>query len=503
MTGDCLLGIDIGTSSSKGVLATPEGEVVAVAQRDHGLSLPRPGWAEHDADEVWWDDVRALCAELVPRARDRVAAVCVSGLGPCVLACDADDRPLRPAILYGIDSRATAEIDELDAALGTEAIVARGGSLLSAQAAGPKLLWLRRHEPETWSRTRRVHMASSYAVARLTGEYVLDHHSASQCDPFYDLAAGDWARDWAADALPGLELPRLAWPGAAVGTVTAAGAAATGLRAGTPVAAGTIDAWAEAFSVGVRRPGDLMLMYGSTFFFVLVTDGAYRDPALWTTTGVEPGTYCLAGGMATSGTLTTWLRDLTGAPPWDELSSEVAGVAHGAEGLLVLPHFAGERTPILDPDARGTIAGLTLRHGRAELARAVYEATGFGVRHNLEALAGAAGPAERVVAVGGGTNSPVWPQIVSDVTGVTQVVPAETIGAAYGDALLAAIAGGLLPAEADWARPARHVEPEPAGAEIYGELFDLYKELYAATAPVSHRLAALQRQHTRKELTGG
>jgi xylulokinase len=343
-------------------------------------------------------------------------------------------------------------------------------------------------------------MASSYAIARLTGEYVLDHHSASQCDPFYDLAAGAWAEDWADAVLPGLELPRLAWPGERVGVISAAGAAETGLPAGTPVAAGTIDAWAEAFSVGARHPGDLMLMYGSTFFFILTTAGARRDPALWTTTGVEPGTFSLAGGMATSGTLTEWLRDLTGAPAWNELSREVATVPPGARGLLVLPHFAGERTPILDPDARGTIAGLTLSHGRPEVARAVYEATAFGVRHNAEALAGAGGAPRRVVAVGGGTGSPVWPQIVSDVTGLEQVVPAETIGAAYGGALLAAIAAGVVAPETDWARPAREIVPDPARAGVYDELFELYKMLYEAAAPVNHRLARLQ-QRTSEELT--
>jgi xylulokinase len=428
----------------------------------------------------------------VPRAKGGIAAVCVSGLGPCVLPCDAAGHPLRPAILYGIDTRAGAEIAELNDRFGADAIAARGGSRLSSQAAGPKLLWLRRNEPEVWERTRSFHMVSSFAVARLTGEYVLDRHSASQCDPLYDLAAGDWARDWAEEVAPGLALPRLAWPGEAVGTVGRAGAEATGLRQGTPVAAGTIDAWSEAFSVGVRRPGDLMLMYGSTFFFVLVVDEPRHDPALWTTAGVEPGTHCLAGGMATSGSLTAWLRELTGGPSWDTLLVEVARVPPGARGLLVLPHFAGERTPILDPDARGTVAGLTLRHGRPELARAVYEATAFGVRHNLQALARAAGAPRRVVAVGGGTQTEVWPQIVSDATGAAQEVPEQTIGAAYGDALLAAIAARVVAPETDWTRPARHVEPDPAAAPLYDELFELYVQLYEATAPVSHRLARLQ-----------
>jgi xylulokinase len=491
-----LLGLDVGTASSKAVLASPDGAVVASAERAHGLSLPRPGWAEHDAEAVWWDDVVVLCRELLddPAVATRVAGVCVSGIGPCLLPADADLRPLRPAILYGIDSRATAEIAEVDALLGEEAIVARGGSALSSQAVGPKMVWLRRHEPDVWARTKGWYMASSYAVARLTGEYVLDHHSASQCDPLYDLAAGDWARDWAEAIAPGVPLPRLAWPGEAVGAVHAAGARETGLPEGTPVAAGTIDAWAEAFSVGVRRAGDLMIMYGSTMFLVQVASEPVSHPALWLTAGVEPATRSFAAGMATSGSLTNWLAELAGGVDFATLASEAAAVPAGARGLVVLPYFAGERSPIHDPHARGVIAGLTLSHGRAELMRAVYEGVAYGVRHNLGAFAEAGGAPARAVAVGGGTRAPLWAQIVSDVTGLAQQVPAVRIGAAYGDALLAAIAAGVVAPETDWTTPESVVSPDPARRGRYDELYARYLELYPATAGIVHHLAAVDQE---------
>ncbi|MGH2716719.1 MAG: FGGY family carbohydrate kinase, partial [Thermoleophilaceae bacterium] len=286
-----LLGLDIGTASSKGVLARPSGEVVATAEREHELAVPRPGWAEHDAETVWWGDLLAICAELLPQSEEEIAAVCVSGIGPCLLPVDGDGRALRPAILYGIDTRATAEIDELNRRYGAEAILARGGSPLTTQAVGPKLLWLRHNEPEVYSNARRFLMASSFAVERLTGEYVLDHHSASQCDPLYDLAGRRFDEEWAAEIAPGVPLPRLAWPGDVVGEVTDGAAAVTGLPAGIPVLAGTIDAWAEAFSVGVHRPGELMLMYGSTMFMIQGVDGPRRHPGLWATVGVEPGSY--------------------------------------------------------------------------------------------------------------------------------------------------------------------------------------------------------------------
>ena len=316
MTG-LLLGIDIGTGSSKGVLTTPDGVVLATATRHHEMSLPRTGHHEMDAEAVWWEETTSIIRELgLHLDGERVAGVCVSGVGPCLVPTGSDLRPLRPAILYGIDGRATLEIDELTERFGADEITARGGKALTSQALGPKLLWLRRHEPEVWERTTRWFGCSSFVVARLSGEYVMDHQTASQCDPLYDLAAEDWASDWVEEVVGDLPMPRLAWPGDVVGTVTAQAAAETGLPVGTPVCAGTVDAWAEAFSGGVRRPGQLMLMYGSTMFFVQVLDQLRTHPLVWTTMGVEPGVKTLAAGMATSGSLTEWVRELTGGVPY-------------------------------------------------------------------------------------------------------------------------------------------------------------------------------------------
>ncbi|MGV1046971.1 MAG: FGGY-family carbohydrate kinase [Solirubrobacterales bacterium] len=489
MADALLLGIDVGTSSAKGVLTTADGDLVATRVREHGgLSLPRPGWAEHDADAVWWAEVCAISRELTAEA-DGIAAVCVSGIGPCLLPTDGAGRPLRPAILYGIDTRASAEVAELTETLGAARILDRGGSALSSQAVGPKLLWLRRAEPEVWSATRRFFMASSYAMHRLTGEYVLDHHSASQCDPLYDLAARSWAEDWAQEIAPGLELPRLAWSNEVVGAVHEVGEAQTGIAAGTPVCAGTIDAWAEAHSVGVCAPRDFMLMYGTTMFMVQVGDAVVADPLIWTTAGVREGTITHAGGLSTSGALTSWLRELTGGVAYGELLAEAAALAPGAEGLLVLPYFAGERTPLHDPDARGVIAGLTLAHGRGHLYRALLEGSAYAVRHALEAFDAALGGGRRIVAVGGGTTGRTWTQIVSDVTGVAQEVPAVTVGASYGDALLAAQAVGLVPATVSWATTQEVVEPDAEAAATYEGRYALYGELRRSTLAIQHQLA--------------
>ena len=491
-----LLGVDIGTSHSKGVLVRPDGTLLAQTAREHATATPRPGHVEHDALAVWWADFTALTAELLARvpAGERVGAVGVSGIGPCLLPTDADGAPLRPAILYGVDTRAGAQIAAQRARYGDRRVMERCGSPLTSQAVGPKLAWLREEEPEVYRRTRRWFMASSHLAYRLTGAYVLDHHSASQCTPLYDLRSGAWIEEWCEEIAPGLAWPRLVWPAEVVGEVTREAAAATGLPAGTPVVAGTVDAWAEATAAGVTGTGDLMLMYGTTMFLVNIVRKVTPDPRLWSTRGAFPGTYCLAAGMATSGAVTGWLRELTGTG-FDTLVAEAAAAGPGAEGVLMLPYFAGERTPLFDPDARGLVHGLTLRHGRGHLYRAALEGTAFGVRHNLDVMAEAGGEPHRLVAVGGGARE-LWTQIVSDVTGRPQQLPRHTIGAAYGDAFLAALGTGLAsgPAElAEWNPVVHTVEPDPATAATYERLYALYRELYPATREAAHALAELQR----------
>ena len=490
---ELLLGVDMGTASTKGVLVTPGGAIVATAVRRHGMSLPRPGWAEVDATSVWWDDFAEVCRELLAQVDPaRVKGMCVSGVGPCLLLCDAQDEPVRNAILYGIDMRATREIAELTEELGADEIIRRCGKALSTQAIGPKMLWVQRNEPEVWEWARRWFSSNSFVTARLTGEYVLDHHTASQSDPLYDIGTNSWNEDWSADIVGSLEMPRLVWPHEVVGHVTAAAASMTGVPEGTPVSSGTVDAWAEAFSAGVRHPGDLMLMYGSTMFFVQVLESYRSHPLLWTTAGVEPGQHTIAAGMSTSGSLTGWLQTLTGDVPFEQLVSEASAVPPGSDGLLMLPYFAGERTPIFDPQARGVVAGLTLRHTRGHLFRAAYEGIAFGIRQIVAFLEEDAAPIKRLVAVGGGTQGGLWTQIVSDVTGRAQDVPDETIGASYGDALLSAIGIGLVPPETNWATVSRRVQPNPQTRELYGELFETYGDLYTATKPHVHTLARIQ-----------
>lgn len=494
----CTLGVDIGTSSSKGVLVDVDGMIVASATRAHEVDRPHTGWVQMDGD-VWWDEFVSLARELLDAAPEaEIVGVGVSGMGPCILLADEDDRPVRPAILYGVDTRSTAQIERMTAELGACEITRVGGSTLTSQAGGPKIVWVAEEEPEVWARARRLFMPASWLARKLTGAYVLDHQSASQVSPLYDIEGESWYEPWWAQYAGSIEQPSLRWAGDSAGEVTADAASATGIPQGTPVITGTIDAWTEAVSVGAHEVGDLMLMYGTTMFLVATGSETLRTPSMWTTAGAFDGTRNLAGGLSTSGALTAWLKDLTGAD-YPTLLAEAETSGPGAKGLLLLPYFAGERTPIQDPDARGVIAGLTLEHTRGDLYRAALEATALGVRHNVETMRAAGADIRRIVAVGGGTQGRLWLQVVSDVTGLVQEVPQTTIGASYGAAFLAATAiaaPGEVPAITDWNPIAERIHPDEAQRPLYDSLFDRYARLYEGSKSVVHELAAEQRGAT-------
>lgn len=502
------LGIDIGTYESKGVIAERSGRVLAQAVRPHGLSIPKPGWAEHDADGVWWSDFCHLSRELLQKSGvspKSIAGVAASAIGPCMLPVDREGRPLRPAILYGIDTRTHQEIEELNQLFGPEKIRTACGSYLSSQAVGPKILWFRKNEPDLYARTARVMTATSYLVMKLTGRVVMDYYTAGSWHPLLNLRTLQWDPEFAAPICPVEMLPDLDWSPRVAGRVTAAAARETGLAEGTPVAVSTVDAAAEGVSCGVTSPGDLMLMYGTTLFFIHVTEQYTPTAELWPLVYLEPGSWAQAAGMATTGALTRWFRDQLGTPEveaeraggenaYAALARLAAGSPIGSRGLVTLPYFSGERTPINDPMARGVIAGLTLSHTRGDIYRSILEGTAYGVKHHLEAMEATGCHPRRLVAVGGGTRNDLWLQIVSDVTGQPQEVPALTIGASYGDAFLAATAVGMYNRLEDvhqWVQVARTVTPNPEATSLYQPYYAVYRKLYPDIQEELHRLAEL------------
>jgi len=491
------IGIDIGTYESKGVLVDDAGGVVATATQPHEMRVPRPGWAEHRPEEDWWGDTVKICQALMAEsgvANTQVGALAISAIGPCLVPVDADGRALRDAILYGVDTRAAEEIVELDARIGSETILARGGNALTSQSVGPKMLWLKRHAPEAHGKAHKLHTSTGFIVQRLTGEHVIDRFTAANFSPIYDLATQDWTFDLADDLCRPEQLPRLLWSNEIAGHVTAAAAEATGLAAGTPVTTGTIDAAAEALSVGVRATGDMMLMYGSTIFIITLTDAQVTDGRLWYAPWLFPGQHASMAGLATSGTLTHWFRDtfareLSREEAFPTLAQEAATVPAGAEGLLFLPYFSGERTPIHDPHAKGTFFGLNLTHTRAHLYRALLEGIAHGTAHATDTMAEAGAAPARVVAVGGGTKNALWLQATSDLTGLPQIVPRTTIGASYGDAFLARLAiGAAQPGDiADWNPAERDIAPERCEADA--KAHPLFLRLYEQTKDIMRELS--------------
>ena len=495
MTSQAFVGIDIGTFGSKGVLLKTDGEVVATETRSHDMATPQPGWAEQDADDVWWADLCAIARELraaADREKLSIDGVAASAIGPTCLPVDAGGRPLRPSILYGIDTRARREIEELNAELGSERILEICGSPLTAQAVGPKVRWLQRHEPEVWEHTAHVLTAHSYLAYRLTGRYVVDSYSAAAGAPFFDLHGGDWSAELSEPILELSQLPEIVASAEVIGAVSDDAAEETGLPSGTPVVAGTIDAAAEALGAGVHRPGDMMVMYGTTAFFVQVVDHPVVSPRLWAGVWLDGTRAVLTGGMSTTGAITEWFRkELTdiedSEAAFQQLFAEADRSRPGAGGLLVLPYWSGERTPINEPRARGVVAGLSLTSTRGDVLRAVLEATGLGVRHHVEAMADVGAAPDRLVAIGGGSRSRTWLQAVSDITGLPQDLPRETVGAAYGDALLAAVGTGALESIDDAAAGidvAERIEPDPALADFYDRRFSAYRQLFDATRPI-------------------
>jgi xylulokinase len=490
------LGVDVGTGSTKAVAVDEAGRVLATRRRDHRTSSPAPGFFEHDVDAVWLgepvdllrDLLDVLHAELGASPSD-VSGVAFSGIGPAIVPADASAAPLRPGILYGIDTRAQVEIAAANQELGDETLMAHCGNLLSSQSIGPKLAWVHDHEPDVWQATSKIFCPPSYVVYRLTGEYVFDRYTASGADPLYDMTTGNWwDAGWA--TVPGsdaIERPRLVDPVEVVGSLHAAGARLTGLPIGTPVIAGTVDALAESYSVGVESAGDMMLMYGSTLFMIQLTEAFSPAQPLWAVGGLRRDQHALAAGMSTGGLVTSWLSDQLGVSV-GELVAEADQAPPGSHGLVLLPYLSGERTPFEDPLARGAWVGLGLRHTRADLARSALESIGFGIRHNIEKMVELGASPRRLVAVGGGAQSRQWLQIVSDICQAPQDAPELTVGAAYGDARMAALAAGYDVAA--WNPPSYTVQPRAEFGPLYDDLFDVYTSLYSPLRDTMHRLSA-------------
>ena len=496
------MGIDIGTFESKGVITDADARLIAYAACPHPLETPRPGYAEHDAEGTWWKDFCLLSNRMIRESGispTDIASVGVSAIGPCCLPVDEDLKPLRKAILYGIDCRAVREIAYLEEKIGKGVIFERFGTPLTTQSAGAKVLWIQNNEPEIFRRTAKFVTGSTYLTAKLTGAFPIDRYTAATWVPLYNVEKEDWDDD-----LMGIcrrdQLAECRWTHEIAGAVTEQAAKETGLAAGTPVTAGTADAGAEALSVGVVEPGDMMLMYGSSVFIIHVVENFTKDERLWAGPYLFPGTYSVAAGMSCAGTLTRWFLDhfakdvrqraeAEGVNAYGELAKLAEGIAPGSNGLTVLPYFSGERTPINDPDASGVIFGLNLLHTSAHVYKAFLEGVGYGINQHFEIFDQRHMNTRKVMAVGGGVKNPAWLQIVSDISGKEQHLAQTETGAAYGDALLAALSVGHYKDVRDVALLIREkgvVKPDGLAHEAYKPYVKRFAKLYEATKELMH-----------------
>jgi xylulokinase len=473
-----LLGIDIGTTSTKGILLDPGRGLVGESERHTTLHSDHAGWAEEDVAE-WWANVVSLCREL--SAQGEIAAVGVSGMVPCVILHDADGQPIRRSIQQN-DARAVAEIDELRTRLDGARVLERTGSAITQQSVGPTLLWLQRHEPDAWGRARTIAGSYDTIVRMLTGERSVEANWALESG-LYDLGTGTWAPDIVeASGLDPELLPPVRRPDEVVGRLTPGAAAATGLRAGTPVVAGSADHVASAFAAGLVREGDLLVKLGGAGDILLTTARPVIDWRLFLDFHLAPGLYLPNGCMAASGSFIRWFQaTLAGGAPLSTLDAEAEAAGPGAGGVIALPYMLGEKTPIQDPDARGAFVGMTLATERGHLFRAVLESIAFGFRHHLDVFAELGQVPRRVRVTNGGARSALWKQVTADVLGL----PLETLRSHPGSALGAAFVAGMGIGEFDdWAAIDRFVEVgdvvEPREHEHYDRPYRDFRALYPA-----------------------
>jgi xylulokinase len=491
-----VLGIDVSTTATKAILVDGAGSVRGVGTAEYPYDIPRPGWSEQ-SPALWWDGAQtAIRAALAMAGTDgaAVGAVGLTGQMHGSVMVDAADEPVRPAILWN-DQRTAAECDAIREAVGAERLVAITGNDALTGFTAPKLLWVRGNEPEAWARVSAVMLPKDYVRLRLTGERAVDKADGAGT-LLFDLAA----RDWSAAVLAALELdPRLFPPtfeGPAVtGTISVGAAGATGLRAGTPVVAGGGDQSANAVGVGVVDPGSAALSLGTSGVVFAATDRPLFEKAgrVHAFCHALPERWHLMSVMLSAAGSLRWFRDaLAPGIGFGDLAAEAAGVAPGSDGLLFLPYLTGERSPHPDPHARGAFVGLTVGHERRHMTRAVLEGVAFGLRDGLDLMRAAGMPAPTMVrASGGGTASPVWRQILSDVLDVALVGTGTTEGAAYGAALLAGPAAGLFSsvteAVVSLVVTTPMAEPGPDAAR-YAGLHEVYRDLYPALEPIFPRL---------------
>ena len=483
------LGIDTSTTSSKALLIDEKGEVIAVASNPHTLQTPKPLWSEQDPRE-WWEAVAASIKSVLEKAGisgERVGAVGLTGQMHGLVLLDGDGKVLRPAILWN-DQRTQSQCDEIHRIVGKEKFIQITGNVALTGFTAPKILWVKENEPEIFAKAKHVLLPKDYVRLKLTGEYAMDKADGAGT-VLFDLKA----RDWSNEVLSALDIPRAWMPRTFEGTeftsvVNEEAARLTGLKVGTPVAAGGGDQAAGAVGVGAVEPGIVGLTVGTSGVVFATTPSALIEPEgrLHAFCHAVPGMWHFMGVMLSAAGSLQWYRD-TLAPKvsFDDLLKEAESIPAGSEGLQFLPYLSGERTPHPDPLARGAFIGLTLRHSRAHMTRAVLEGVAFGLKDGFMLIQNAGlGTITQVRGSGGGVKGALWRQILASVLEAELVTVNTSEGGAYGAALLAGVGAGAWSAVASACKQSIRITgstaPVEKEAEAYRQSYALYRELYPA-----------------------
>ncbi len=497
---DLFLGVDVSTTAVKALLIDDAGEVVSSATAEHDLSTPHPLWSEQNPQDWWHGAIQSIRQTLdqAGASGEEVASVGLTGQMHGLVLLDDQNRVLRPAILWN-DQRTGAECEEITQKVGFDRLLGITGNKVLTGFTAPKILWVRNHEPEVYSRIAHILLPKDYVRFSLTGGYAVDKADGAGTILF-DLKE----RDWSTELLDILEIP-LAWlpktyEGPEVtGKVTSQAAGLTGLRAGTPVVGGGGDQAAQAVGVGAVIPGVIALTLGTSGVVFASTGEPFieKEGRLHAFCHSVPGTWHLMGVMLSAGGSLRWYRDtLQQGTSYHDLLAPAESIPPGSEGLIFLPYLTGERTPYPDPLARAAFVGLTVRHTQAHMTRAVLEGVAFGLRDGMELVRSAGlGKIDQVRVSGGGASSALWRQILSDVMAAELVTVNTTEGAAFGAALLAGVGAKAWNTVGEacqsTVKTTERTQPQAEAVGRYTQAYHLYRELYPALKPTFDQAASL------------
>jgi xylulokinase len=486
-------GVDVGTTGARAIVVDESGAVITSSSTEYPLQAPRPGWSEQDPSD-WWSGVEEV---LAAAGRDAsIDAIGLTGQMHGSVFLDADLRPIRPALLWN-DQRTSAQCDAITAALGEEKLLAIAGNPALTGFQAPKILWLRDTEQQNYDDVRHVLLPKDFVRLRLSDELATDASDAAGT-----LLMDVGARKWSSEILEALEipvewLPEIFEGPEQTGLLSAPVADELALPAGVPIAAGGGDNAAAAVGTGIVEPGRVSSSIGTSGVVFAHSEVFSPDPSgrLHAFCHAVPGAYHLMGVTLAAGASLRWWRDVVGATSYEDLGEGAADVPPGAEGLVFLPYLTGERTPHLDPQARGAFVGLTARHGRAHMTRAVMEGVAFSLRESIEIMIDLGIEVDHVRAIGGGARSDLWLQIQADIFGLPVRRMKIDEGPAYGAALLGAVAAGAFKDVAEASSTVKMmpeiVEPQHQAIAVYADLYGLYRSLYPSLRNSMWRLNAL------------